>query len=55
MKECQIIYSERKDQCCPPSSYTQVNTVTVEAATADAAIETLKGNDIEVRQIKPRD
>ena len=54
MKEYQIIYSERKDQCCPPSSYTQVNTVTVEAATADAAIKTLKGNNIEVRQIKPR-
>ena len=54
MKDYHITYSERKDHCCPPSSYTQVNTITVQAATATAAIETLKGNDIEVRQIEPK-
>ena len=55
MKEYQIIYSERKDQCCPPSSYRQVNTVTIEAATATAAIETLKGKEIEIKQIRLAD
>ena len=51
MPNWKISYSERKDQCCPPSSYRQVNTVIVEAVDQESAVAQLKGKNIEVKEI----
>jgi len=46
-----IIYSERKDQCCPPSSYRQVNERVILAENESLAIAQIKGEEIEIRDI----
>ena len=46
-----IIYSEQKDQCCPPSSYRQVNEKTVLADSEQEAIAQLTGKNIEIKSI----
>ena len=46
-----IIYSEQKDQCCPPSSYRQVNEKTVFADSEQEAIAQLIGKNIEIKSI----
>jgi|TARA_R110000803_G_scaffold203419_1_gene268980 hypothetical protein len=55
MPNWKISYSERKDQCCPPSSYRQVNTVIVEAENETDAAAQLIGIEIELKQIKLAD
>ena len=50
-----ITYSERKDQCCPPSSYRQINEKTVLAENEALAVASLQGTGIEVKQIKRAD
>jgi hypothetical protein len=52
MNEYQITYTERKDHCCPPSSYRQENIVTVLAENQDLAIKQITGNEIEVSKIE---
>lgn len=52
MNVYRIIYSERKDQCCPPSSYREINERTVEALTEKQAVEQLEGTEIEIKSIK---
>jgi len=47
-----IVYSIRKDQCCPPSSYREVNETTVMAENEVLAVAKLTGNEIEIKQIK---
>ena len=46
-----IIYSERKDQCCPPSSYRQVNERVILAENESEAVAQLSGEDIEIKSI----
>ena len=46
-----IIYSERKDQCCPPSSYRQVNERVIVAENESEAVAQLSGEDIEIKSI----
>ena len=46
-----IIYSERKDQCCPPSSYRQITEKTVLADSEQEAIAQLTGKNIEIKSI----
>ena len=46
-----IVYSERKDQCCPPSSYRQINERVIVAENESEAIAQLKGTDIEIKSI----
>jgi len=46
-----IIYSERKDQCCPPSSYRQVNERVILAENEPLAVAQLSGEDIEIKSI----
>ena len=52
MNAYHIVYSERKDQCCPPSSYREVNERTVLAENEALAVAQLTGNEIEIKQIK---
>jgi hypothetical protein len=52
MNEYHITFSERKDQCCPPSSYRQVNNVVIMAESEIEAIGKLTGNDIEIKKIE---
>ena len=54
MNEYHITYSERKDQCCPPSSYRQVNDVTIVAENELSALAQLTGIEIEIKQIRLR-
>ena len=46
-----IIYSERKDQCCPPSSYRQVNERVIIAENEPLAVAQLHGEGIEIKSI----
>ena len=46
-----IVYSERKDQCCPPSSYRQVNEPVILAENEPLAVGQLSGEDIEIKSI----
>ena len=46
-----IVYSERKDQCCPPSSYRQVNERVILAENEPMAVAQLTGEDIEIKSI----
>jgi len=46
-----IIYSERKDQCCPSSSYRQVNEKVISANSTEEAVAQLTGIDIEIKSI----
>ena len=55
MNAYHITYSERKDQCCPPSSYRQINERTVLAENEALAVAQLKGNEIEIKSIKLAD
>ena len=50
-----IIYSERKDQCCPPSSYRQVTERVILAENEALAVAQIKGEDIEIRDITKTD
>lgn len=50
-----IKYSERKDQCCPPSSYRQINERTVLAENEALAVAQLQGEEIEVKSIERAD
>ena len=47
-----IVYSIRKDNCCPPSSYREVNEKTIIAETEEKAVAQLAGNDIKIKSIK---
>mgnify|MGYP001306381114 FL=1 len=55
MPTYKIEYSERKDQCCPPSSYRQVNDIVLEAADESSAVAQLTGIEIEIKQIRLAD
>ena len=47
-----IVYSVKKSQCCPPSSYREVNETTIEAATEVEAVAKLTGDEIEIKSIE---
>ena len=55
MPTYKIEYSERKDQCCPPSSYRQVNDIVLEAEDESSAVAKLTGIEIEIKQIRLAD
>jgi len=46
-----IIYSERKDQCCPPSSYRQITERVIMAESEDLAVAQIQGEEIEIKDI----
>ena len=47
-----IVYSIKKEQCCPPSSYREVNEATIMAENEVLAVAKLTGNEIEIKSIK---
>ena len=47
-----IKYSIKKEQCCPPSSYREINEVTVMAENETLAVAKLTGNELEIKSIK---
>jgi len=47
-----IVYSIKKTQCCPPSSYRQINEATIMAPTEVEAVAKLTGDEIEIKSIK---
>ena len=55
MPTYKIEYSERKDHCCPPSSYRQVNDIVLEAEDESSAVAQLTGIEIEIKQIRLAD
>jgi hypothetical protein len=55
MNAYHIVYSVRKDQCCPPSSYREVNERIVLAENEALAVAQLTGNDIEIKNIELAD
>tara|TARA_R100001163_G_C5027592_1_gene168748 strand:- start:418 stop:606 length:189 start_codon:yes stop_codon:yes gene_type:complete len=47
-----IVYSIKKEQCCPPSSYREINEATVMAESEVLAVAKLTGDEIEIKSIK---
>ena len=52
MNVYKITYSIKKEQCCPPSSYREVNERIIMAENEVLAVAQLKGNEIEIKSIK---
>ena len=50
-----ITYSVKKEQCCPPSSYREINEATIMAENEVLAIAQLTGNEIEIKNIELAD
>ena len=55
MNAYHIVYSIRKDHCCPPSSDREVNERIVLAENEVLAIAQLTGNEIEIKNIELAD
>ena len=47
-----ITYSIKKTQCCPPSSYREINKATVMAENEVLAVAKLTGDEIEIKSIE---
>jgi len=52
MNVYQIVYSVKKSQCCPPSSYREINEATITAEDETLAVAKLTGDEIEIKSIK---